>query len=218
MTFEILGAIVPDDDVSVYEWCGIQHTSPTAVKEFLKTANGGKIDINISSGGGDVFAGSEIYEALRQYEGECEMHITGIAASAASFIAMARQSDIAPTAMLMVHNVSCISNGDYHVMDKSSETLQSANDAIASAYCLKTGKDKTEILQMMDAETWLTAEQAVNMGLVDAVSEPQYELVAGYNSGILPPETVSKLKARLQNDLSLEKIKVKVKHKRRVSQ
>lgn len=216
MTFEILGAIVPDDDSEVYEWCEIQYTTPMKIKEFLKSANGEKIDINISSGGGDIFAGSEIYEALRQYNGDCEIHITGLAASAASVIAMARKSDIAPTAQIMVHNVSCVSSGDFHVMDKTSEILQNANEALANAYCLKTGKDKAEILQMMDNETWLTADKAVGMGLVDAISEPQYSLVAGFNSGVLPPETVARLKARLRNDLEIEKLKTKTKFKRRV--
>lgn len=97
MKIDIKGAIVSNDDAWIYDWFGETYTSPKNVSAALEEANGEDVDIEINSGGGDVFAGSEIYAAIRAYPGTVNIHVVGLAASAASVIACAAKSDIAPT-------------------------------------------------------------------------------------------------------------------------
>lgn len=210
MIIEIHGVIVPSDEKWIYDYLGIDAVSPADVKGKLTEANGEEILVEINSDGGEIFVASEIYEALRSYAGKLTIKVVGLAASAASVIACAGYSEIAPTAMLMVHNVSAIAKGDYHVMNKESEVLQQANKAIASAYTEKTGKPRQEILKIMDKETWITADEAVEMGLIDKISEAKsdYKLVAAYGSGLLPRAVIEKyknqratIKAQAQLDL-----------------
>lgn len=204
MKIDVKGLIVSTDDSWIYDWLGYENCSPGKVNSSIAKANGEKLDVYINSEGGDVFAGSEIYEALRTYPGECKIHIVGIAASAASVIACARESEIAPTAMLMVHNVSAQTCGDYKAMDKQSEILQKANKTIAAAYVAKTGMTEAEALKMMDKETWLTAAEAVEKGLADRISQPEIRLAASLSNSLLPPETVAKIKGILTREKSLQ--------------
>ena len=108
--------------------------------------------------------------------GRDDVHIViqSLAGSAASVIAMANESEMSPVAMIMVHNVSMVgASGDYHDMKKNAEILQEMNHALAAAYVGKTGKDTDEILKLMDRETWLTANQAFEMGFVDKITDTE---------------------------------------------
>lgn len=116
MRIAIKGTIIPSDEAWIYDWFGIENTNPRAVLKSIDAAAGEDLDVDINSGGGDVFAGSEIYSALRGYDGKVRIHVVGLAASAASVIACAAHSDISPTGQMMVHNVSTYSEGDYHDM------------------------------------------------------------------------------------------------------
>ena len=192
---DITGCIVPDEDAWIYEWFGMEYTSTADVKGKIQEANGAMVDIYINSGGGDIFAGSEIYSEIRSYPGPVKIHVTGLAASAASVIACAGESEISPTAMLMVHNVSCNASGDYHVMDKQSDILKKANETIAAAYVEKTGRAMQDALEMMDKETWLAATDAVEKGLIDKIAESKnVQLVASFNGGMLPRNVIEKMR------------------------
>lgn len=202
MRIDIKGTIVSNDDKWVYEWFGMDATSPKDVITAINTANGQAVEVYINSGGGEIFAGSEIYTALKEYKGEVDIYVTGLAASAASVIAMARRSHISPTAMLMVHNVSTYAGGDYRDMDKMSDTLQQANKAIASAYMQKSGMSEKDALAMMDKETWLTSQQAVEKGLIDSVMFENTQLVASFNSGMLPKSVIDKIRNEIKSPLN----------------
>ncbi len=201
MRVDIKGAIVTNSDKWIYEWLDMEATCPRDVQQAIDKAMGQPLDVYINSGGGDIFAGSEIYSALRGYTGDVRIHVVGLAASAASVIMCAGSSDITPTGMVMVHNVSSCAEGDYRTMDHKSGVLQEANRAMAAAYTEKTGKPETEILAMMDRETWLTGQEAVDAGLVDGITEPPVQLVAAYGSTILPPETVEKIRNMIRDPL-----------------
>lgn len=207
MKINVKGTIVPNDDAWIYELFDIQHTNPSAVLDALAEADGEDIDVDINSGGGDVFAGSEIYSALRAYHGKVNIHVVGFCASAASVIAMAGYSDMSPTAQMMVHNVSMWESGDYHAHDKTSEILQTANRSIAAAYVEKSGMEEKEALKLMDRETWLTAQEAVDYGLIDKIAESNQaplQLVASYGATILPAKILNEYRSRkieLQNRL-----------------
>ncbi len=114
-------------------------------------------------------AGQEIYSMLFGRD-NVEIKIESLAGSAASVIAMANKSKISPVAMIMIHNVSAFGvSGDYHEMQKMKERLQQMNAAMANSYVLKTGKSLDEVLKLMDKETWLTANQAIELGFVDEI-------------------------------------------------
>lgn len=170
----IKGAIVSNNDYPVYEWLDIEATSPRIVHNQLAAANGQPVEVDINSGGGDVFAGSEIYSALRAYSlngGHVGVNIVGLAASAASVIAMAGDVvRITPVGQIMIHNAYINgANGDYRDMNHMSGVLKNVNQTLANAYRLKTGKTEAELLSMLDAETWLTPEAALLHGFVDEI-------------------------------------------------
>lgn len=166
---EIKGDIVSDDYGWIYDWLGYSYTSPSKVINSIKEAKGEPLNIKINSPGGDVFAASEIYSELRDYQGEVNIKITGLAASAASVIAMAGKSLMSPTAQLMVHNVSTVASGDYRDMDHMSEVLKNANDTIANAYMCKSGMTREQALELMNNETYLSAQKAKDLGLIDGI-------------------------------------------------
>lgn len=172
MRLNIYGDIVPNDDAWIYDYLEMECSCPARVTAALEEASGQPIDVYINSGGGDIFAGSAIYSAIRSYTGKVTLHVTGLAASAASVIACAGRCLMSPTAMMMVHNVSGSFAGDCHDMDKAAEVLRKANASIAAAYVAKTGMTEDQALALMDKETWLTAAQAVTHKLADAVEEP----------------------------------------------
>lgn len=203
MRIDVKGTIVSNDDKWIYEWFEMDATCPNDVNKLIEQANGEPLEVYINSGGGDIFAGSEIYSALRSYKGEVNIHVVGFAASAASVIACAGKSDISPTAMFMVHNVACMVRGDYHSMDKTSDILQTANKTIAAAYVAKTGMSEQEALAMMDQETWLTAQQAVDKGLIDKIAENQnLKLVAAYQTPLIPQSVIDKVRNIVKNPLN----------------
>lgn len=123
-------------------------------------AGSGPITIWINSPGGDCIAASQIYSMLMDYKGEITVKIDGIAASAASVIAMAGTKVImSPTALMMIHNPSTTSSGDHQVMTKAIELLEEVKESIINAYEIKTGLSRTVLSHMMDAETWMNAKR-----------------------------------------------------------
>ena len=201
----IKGTIVSSDEQWIYSWFGIETTSPKSVNKEIANANGEDLEVDINSGGGDVFAGSEIYTTLKSYKGNVTIRIVGLAASAASVIAMAGNKVLmSPTAQMMIHNVSSRTSGDYRAMEHTAGILKNANETIANAYRLKSGMSQEELLEMMNKETWLTPEQALNYKLIDEVMfENEVKLVASFNqSQILPQEVIEKIRNTIKNPLN----------------
>lgn len=193
MKISIRGPIVSSNQHRLYQFYGMEATSPRSVADALAKGNGERAEVEINSGGGEIFAASEIYTALRSYAGGVHIRIVGLAASAASIIAMAGESEMTPTGMMMIHNVQTETSGDYRQMEHTAGTLRDANHAIISAYVAKTGRPEAEIAAMMDAETWITAERAVDLGLVDRVMQPdtgQKPLAADFYSGMLSEDAL----------------------------
>lgn len=196
MKININGVIVPNDDKWIYDYFGIESTSPADVEKALSDADGQDVDININSGGGDVFSGSAIYSAIRAYKGKVNIHVTGIAASAASVVAMAAHSDASPTAQIMIHKVSTTQSGNSADMEKAADILKQADRSIAAAYVAKTGMSEEDALQLMEDETWLTADDAVAYGLIDEIAEShnkQELTLAADTGGLLPKSVINKM-------------------------
>lgn len=211
---EVKGTIVGNADKWIYEWFGMDATCPKDVNAAISEANGEPLLVEINSGGGDVFAGSEIYTALKAYAGTVEINIVGLAASAASVIAQAGHSRISPTALFMVHNVSGSAAGDFHDMQQEAEILQTANKAVAAAYLEKTGKSMEELLGIMDAETWMDAQKAVEYGFVDEVMFASAPTLTN-GIGVLPAQAIHKLKdllpARGEENAEVKTVTAKLK-------
>lgn len=167
MKIKIQGTIIPDDLADVYEWLGVTYTSP---KSVALPSGKEEVEVEINSYGGDVYAGSEIYTALKSYPGKVTTTITGIAASMASIIAMAGDTvRITPTGQIMIHNVSSYSEGNKHDFEHEADVLAGYDKTLANAYRLKTKLSEEELLDLMDHETWLTPQEALEKGFVDEI-------------------------------------------------
>ena len=147
-----------DDDVT-----------PKLFREQLNAGNG-DIVLYVNSPGGDCVAASQIYTMLMEYKGRVTVKIDGIAASAASVIAMAGTEVLmAPTALLMVHNPLTVAIGDTEEMQKAIAMLDEVKESIITSYELKTGMSRAKIAHLMDAETWMNAQKAIELGFADGI-------------------------------------------------
>jgi ATP-dependent Clp protease protease subunit len=135
-------------------------------------ADEGDVTIWLNSPGGDCVAASQIYAMLMDYKGNVTVKIDGIAASAASVIAMAGTKVLmAPTALMMVHNPLTIAIGDSEEMQKAIGMLAEVKESIINAYELRTGLGRVKLAHLMDAETWMNANKAIELGFADGILE-----------------------------------------------
>ena len=139
---------------------------------FRKELNAGSGDITvwINSPGGDCVAAAQIYNMLMDYRGSVTVKIDGIAASAASVIAMAgTRVLVSPVSMLMIHNPATMAMGDAAEMQKAIAMLDEVKESIINAYEIKTGMSRAKLSHLMDAETWMDAHTAVDLGFADEI-------------------------------------------------
>ena len=149
-------------------WWGDEVT-PALFKEELESGSG-SITVWINSPGGCVFAAAQIYNMLCDYAGAVTVKIDGIAASAASVIAMAgAEVYVSPVSMMMVHNPATIAWGDSEEMLKAKAMLDEVKESIINAYEKKTGLSRVKLSHMMSDETWMNANKAVELGFADKV-------------------------------------------------
>lgn len=154
--------------ISDETWYGDEVT-PQLFKDELNAGNG-NITVWINSPGGDVFAAAQIYNMLRDYKGSVTVKIDGIAASAASVIAMAGDTVwVSPVAMMMIHNPATMAMGAAKDMQKAIAMLNEVKESILNAYEFKTGLTRARLSHMMDDETWFNAKKAVELGFADKI-------------------------------------------------
>ena len=157
-----------DGEISDETWWGDEVT-PQMFREELNAVEG-DIDLWINSPGGDCYAAAQIYNMLMEYKGNVAVKIDGIAASAASVVAMAGSTvEISPLGMLMIHNPMTVSIGDTHEMERTITFLAEIKESIINAYEIKTGLSRAKISRLMDVETWMNAKKAVELGFADSV-------------------------------------------------
>ena len=143
--------------------------TPKLFKDELGAGNG-PITVWINSPGGDVFAAAQIYNMLMDYPYDVTVKIDGLAASAASVIAMAGTTvEMSPVAMMMIHNPATIAIGDSEEMKKAVKMLDEVKESIMNAYEIKTGLARDKISKLMDAESWFNAKKAVELGFADKI-------------------------------------------------
>lgn len=202
----IKGTIVPNNNKRFYDYYKIEATAP---QDIVLPETNEDIEVHINSGGGSVFAGSEIYTALKAYAGNITVKVVGLAASAASVIAMAGDViEISPTAQMMIHNVSSYAAGDHNALYHEADVLKNMNQSIANAYILKTGKKMDDLLDLMSKTTWFTAQQAVDAGFADKVmfqDETVPEFVASVAT-VIPQSIIDDLAAKETNAVETEQL------------
>ena len=143
--------------------------TPQLFKEELNGGNG-NITVWINSPGGDCVAAAQIYNMLIDYKGDVTVKIDGIAASAASVIAMAGTKVLmSPVSMLMIHNPMTIAFGNKVEMEKAISMLDEVKESIINAYEIKTGMSRAKLSHLMDSETWMDAHKAVELGFADDI-------------------------------------------------
>lgn len=145
--------------------------STKRIAAALRTIGKRDVTVQINSPGGDMFEGIAIYNLLRAHPAEVSIEVLGIAASAASIIAMAGDNiRMAPSSFLMLHNAWGVVIGNRHDMAEASALFERFDGALADIYAARSGKMRSEIAALLDAETFLTAEEAVTAGMADAIA------------------------------------------------
>ena len=153
--------------------------TPTLFASELN-AGSGPVTIWLNSPGGDVVAAARIYNMLLDYPGKVTVNIDGIAASAASVIAMAASTvAMSPVSMLMIHNPATLAMGDKTELSRALDMLESVKDSIINAYQLKTGLSRAKLSKLMDAETWMDARAAIDLGFADELLTGKRALTLG---------------------------------------
>ncbi len=206
MRINVYGVIIPNDYKWFYDYFEEDSTCPKDVTKALEDSNGEEVEVYINSPGGVIDAGSEIYTALREYKGDIKIKIVGQACSAASIIAMAGHCEMSPTALMMVHCVSTRASGNHSDMEHTAEVLRTADDALSNAYMAKSGMSKEEVLAMMEKETWLTAEQAKEKGLIDGIMFEEKEplLMTASNFELPSEEKMNRIKELINKQTSID--------------
>lgn len=186
-----------DDDVT-----------PQLFKDELLSGSG-DITVWINSPGGDCVAAAQIYNMLMDYKGNVTIKIDGIAASAASVIAMAGTKVIvSPVSMMMIHNPMTAAFGNATEMEKAIAMLDEVKESIINAYEIKTGMSRAKLSHLMDAETWMNANMAVELGFADEIMQrtsedeemPQQAVAASYSRAAVTNSLKEKLSAKCKID------------------
>ena len=194
---ELYGTIAPeswyDDDVT-----------PEMFREELFSGTG-PVTIFLSSPGGDCIAASQIYTMLMDYKGDVTVKIDGIAASAASVIAMAGTKVLmAPTAMMMIHNPATMAFGDHADMKKAIDLLSEVKESIINAYEIKTELPRKQLAKMMDETTWMNAQKAIDLGFCDAMLTDEKKTVntppQAFSSKAVVVALLNKLAAKSESE------------------
>lgn len=160
--------LVLNGEISDETWYGDEVTPALFQKELNKCS--GDIAVWINSPGGDVFAAAQIYNMLMDYMGNVTVKIDGLAASAASVIAMAgTEVQMSPVGMMMIHNPSTIAWGDSAELKKAISMLDEVKESIINAYEIKTGLPRDKISRLMDNESWFNATKAKELGFIDTI-------------------------------------------------
>ena len=192
------GEVIPSDYADVYDYLGYENINPKAIKQALNEANGSDVELEINSPGGYVDAGSEIYTALKEYQGQVIAKITGQACSAASWIALAADRvEMSPTAQMMIHRASTVSIGNSDDLASDLNALNSLDKSFVDLYSQRTGLDAQEVYRLMCNTTWMNAKEAVDKGFADEImfqNDKKPALVNADGSLSVKPDTINKIK------------------------
>ncbi len=163
-----------DNSISIFDVIGADYwgdgVTASRIAGALRSLNGADVTVNINSPGGDMFEGLAIYNLLREYEGRVTVKVLGLAASAASIIAMAGDDvQIGRGAFLMIHNCWLLAMGNRHDFSELAKSLEPFDTAMADIYASRSGLDMAAVLKLMDAESYIGGSEAVEKGFADSL-------------------------------------------------
>lgn len=220
----IKGVIIPNDEKWYYDWLEMDATCPADVQKAINDANGDDITFVVNSPGGEISSGGEMWYMINSCRQNTIADIVGYACSAASYLVMgADKVRMSPNGLMMIHLVSSKANGNYHALEHESEVLRVADKAISNVYRAKTGRTNEEFLNLMENETWMDCDKALELGLIDEIignnkDSSTCTAKAGnlYNSfgGMISEEVKEKIRNMVKNpdhtdqDILLQKSKL----------
>jgi ATP-dependent protease ClpP protease subunit len=180
-------------EIRIYDEIGFWGTTAQGFIAELEAIAGGaaEIVVAVNSPGGDVFDAFAIYNALRRYAGKVTARVDGVAASAASLVVMAGDQIVMPeNAMMMIHNMWTVTAGTADELRATADLMDKTRDGVVAAYRNKTGLDDQAIIDMLDAETWMTALEAQALGFADVIEQP-----VKFSASVRTAELVAKFKS-----------------------
>ena len=182
--------------LSIFDDIGAYGVSAKSFLNDLRTVTTDEVDVEINSPGGDVFAGLAIYNGLRASGKKINVKVLGLAASAASLVAMAGDTiEMPENAFMMIHNPWGFAMGGADEMRNTADVLDKIGTGLVSTYAKRTGKTDQEITALLDAETWMTAQEAVDAGFATSVT-PALAVKASYSEDRLPENVRLAFKAQ----------------------
>lgn len=182
-------------------WWDEDTTSATDIEKALKQIDAEVIHVHINSYGGDVFDGIAIHNQLKNHDAKIVVHIDGIAASAASLIAMAGDEIIMNTgSMIMIHEASTWCWGTKTDIQKTLNALEGIDKAIADIYMLRFKGTKEDVEQLIVAETWLTSDEAITLGFADDIAAEEPETIEEEQEELDPVEVKNSILAKFRNN------------------
>lgn len=167
-----VGELLLYGEIADTTWWGDEVTPKQFWEDLQKLGDIKTLNVYINSPGGDVFAGQAIYSMLKRHPATVTVYVDGLAASAASLVAMAGDRIVMPrNAMMMIHNPWTWAAGDANTLRAIADDLDKIRESLVAVYENRTGLDRERIIEMLDAETWMTAEEAVAMGFATEIEE-----------------------------------------------
>lgn len=206
---QLKGDVVSNSTGKLFDWFDLDAIYPGKVQQLLDDANGDDVEVTMSTNGGSVFAGQEIYDAIKSYEGKTTLKISGLVASIGTLITCAFDEVlISPVATFMIHNPTLADvSGEKKDMEKAAQLLNTVETTVLDAYVAKTGLDKAGLAELMGNQTFMTAQEVVDYGFADGLTdnnETELQLVAGFeileNSSFITK--LQKMKNKEERDLA----------------
>lgn len=198
------GPLISNNEYEAYEFFGLEAVSEKSITDQFPEDINEDITLEVNSNGGLVTVGSEIYTALKNYEGHVTVEVTGMAASAASVAIMGADTvKMSPTAQIMIHKALLTrATGNSDDLEKAVNALKSSDQSIINAYVSKTGLSEDEIFEMMKNETFMSANEAVEKGFADEIMTFEKDLgaVASLESGLLPQAVIDDFYSRKKSN------------------
>lgn len=198
------GPLISNNEYEVYEFFGLEAVSAKSITDQFPEDINEDITLEVNSNGGLVSVGSEIYTALKKYNGHVTAEVTGMAASAASVAIMGADTvKMSPTAQIMIHKALLTrASGNSDDLEKAVNALKSSDQSIINAYVSKTGLSEDEIFEMMKNETFMSANEAIEKGFADELMTFEKDLgaVASLESGLLPQAVIDDFYSRKKSN------------------
>lgn len=184
---QIKGDVVSNTTGKLFDWFDLDSIYPAKVQQALENLNGEDVEVTMTTNGGSVFAGQEIYDIIKNYSGKTTLKISGLVASIGTLITCAFDEVlISPVATFMIHNPTLAEvSGEKKDMEQAAQLLSTVENTILEAYVAKTGLDKEGLSELMANQTFMTAQEVVDYGFADGLAkeeESDMKLVAGFES------------------------------------